>query len=158
MPRTCTVCAHAEREAIDAALVAGDAFRHIASRFGTSTGALQRHKAEHLPASLALAQEAADVAHGDDLLAQVRALQARTLAILATAEGCGALAVALRAISEARGNLELLAKLLGELQQEGTVSVVMNPEWAQLRGIIVAAVAPYPEARRALLEAIGASD
>ena len=31
MPRTCTVCSHPDRPAIDAALVAGDAYRNIES-------------------------------------------------------------------------------------------------------------------------------
>ena len=44
MPRTCTVCTHLKREAIDQALVSGEPFRHIAAQTGTSTGALQRHE------------------------------------------------------------------------------------------------------------------
>ena len=47
MPRSCSICAHDARAEIDRALVAGEPFRHIAARFHTSTGALQRHKADH---------------------------------------------------------------------------------------------------------------
>jgi hypothetical protein len=72
MPRVCTVCAHAGREAIDAALVAEEPLRNIAERFGTSATALHRHKAEHVPAALAKAKEAEEVARADGLLAQVR--------------------------------------------------------------------------------------
>ena len=49
MPRSCTICTHDEAHAINVALVHRDAYRHIASRYEVSTGALQRHAREHLP-------------------------------------------------------------------------------------------------------------
>src|SRR5438105_1095656 len=49
MSRVCTVCTHAERAAIDAALVAGDASRDVARRFGLSATAASRHRTAHLP-------------------------------------------------------------------------------------------------------------
>ncbi len=77
MPRTCTVCSHRDREAIDQALVSGEPFRHIATRTGTSTAALQRHKHDHVPRSLAKAKEAQELAHADGLLDRVRWLCGR---------------------------------------------------------------------------------
>jgi hypothetical protein len=71
MPRTCTLCKHPQRDSIDRALLAGDSYRHIAARFDTSTGALQRHKADHLPKTLVKAHEARVVARADSLLDQV---------------------------------------------------------------------------------------
>jgi hypothetical protein len=47
-------------------------------------------------------------------------LQNRALSILDRADESGDLRTALSAIREARSNLELLAKLLGELQPEGS--------------------------------------
>ena len=154
MPRSCTVCTHEARAQIDRALVAGEAFRHIAARFDTSTGALQRHKADHLPVKLAKAQEAEEVAQADDLLEQVRDLQGRALAILDKAEEAGELRTALSAIREARGNLELLAKLLGELDDRPQVNVLVSPEWLELRAVIVGALEPHREARGAVLRAL----
>ncbi len=157
MPRVCTICNHPDRAAIDAALLAGEPYRHIAARTDTSTGALQRHKEEHLPVTLVRAREAEDAAHADDLLAQVRDLQSRALAILDTAEAAGELRTALAAIREARGNLELLARLLGELQEGATVNVLVSPQWQQARAVIVGALLPYPDAQRAVIAALSAS-
>jgi hypothetical protein len=56
MPRTCTICKHPDREPIERALLAGESYRNIAARFGTSASALVRHRADHLPASLVRAQ------------------------------------------------------------------------------------------------------
>ncbi len=72
MPRPCSICSHADREAIDQALVAGEVFRNIAERFGTSTTALHRHKQEHIPAYLSQASEAQEMTQADSLLTKVQ--------------------------------------------------------------------------------------
>jgi hypothetical protein len=120
---------------------------------------LGRHKANHLPAKLVMAEKAKEVAQADSLLEQVRDLQGRALAILDQAEMSGDLRTALGAIREARGNLELLAKLLGELDDRPQVNVLISPEWLELRAVIVGALEPYTDARGAVLRAIeGASN
>ena len=57
-----------------------------------------RHKANHLPAKLVMAEKAKEVAQADSLLDQVRDLQGRALAILDQAEMSGDLRTALGAI------------------------------------------------------------
>jgi hypothetical protein len=152
MPRRCSVCDHPERQKVDEALVTGAPYRSIAKRFALSDSAMYRHKAEHLPARLAKAREAAEVAQADDLLAQVRDLQDRALAILDRAERAGEFRTALSAIREARGNLELLAKLLGDLDERPQVNVLIAQE---AQTTIIAALAPYPDARQAVADALG---
>jgi hypothetical protein len=117
LPRRCTVCDRPERHSIDEALVSGAPYRGIAKRFGLSESAVFRHKSEHLPAHLLKAREVEEVAQADDLLDQVRNLQAHALDILEQAEEAGDLRTALAAISQARGNLELLGKLAGEIDE-----------------------------------------
>jgi hypothetical protein len=140
MSRNCTVCAHVERPLIDAALVSGEANRRIATQYGLTEAAVRRHKSEHLPLHLVQAHEAAETADADSLLAQVQSLNRETLDILGQAKEAGDLRTALMAIGQARGNLELLAKLAGELQQEGTVNLVISPEWRSVRSAILEAL------------------
>lgn len=158
MPRRCTVCDHPDREAIDAALVAGGSLRDIAGQFRISKSALARHKGNHIPAALAKAQDAHEIAQADSLLAQVRDLQAKALRILARAERAGELRTALAAIREARGNIELLGKLAGELLQEGTVTIVTHPDWLRLRVLILATLEPFPAVRALLVQRLGEND
>ena len=117
MPRPCTACRHPQREEIDRALVNGEPFRNIAKRFGTSSTAVFRHK-DHLPTALVKAHEAREVAHADDLLSHVRDLGERALRVLGAAEEAGDLRAATGAIREARGCLELLGKVTGELVEK----------------------------------------
>ncbi len=154
MPRTCTICEHPERETIDRALVGETSNLSVSSLFGVSESAVRRHKGNHLPATLARAKEAEELAHADDLLADVRDLQARTLAILEAVEGTREHRIALSAIREARSNLELVAKLLGELDERPVVNLNVSAEWLELRAVIVGALEPYSDARGAVLRAI----
>lgn len=154
MPRRCTICDHPDRDAIDAALVAGDAYRNIAERFGTSTTALVRHKSDHVPAHLSKAKHAEETTQADSLLGQLLSLNRETLAILKEARKGKENDLALKAIARAEKQIELQAKLLGELQEGATVNIFLLPEWQQLRTLILSALAPYPQARIAVAHAL----
>jgi len=72
MTRTCTVCGHPERQAIDKALVAQEPYRHIAERYGLSNAALVRHKADHVLAEIVAAWQAERQANGLELASELR--------------------------------------------------------------------------------------
>ena len=119
---------------------------------------MRRHKGKHLPARLAMARAAEEVAEADTLLGQVKGLQGRAYALLDKAEEAGELRTALSAIREARGNLELLAKLLGELDERPVVNLNVSPEWLELRAVIVGALGSHPEALRDVVGALEGVD
>src|SRR5215204_734588 len=154
MPRKCTVCDHPKRHSLDEALVTGAPYRSVAKRFELSESAVYRHKTDHLPAHLLRAREVEEAARADALLEQVRHLQGHALDILERAEKTGDLRTALAAISQARGNLELLSKLAGELDERPMVNLNISPQWLELRAMIVGALEPYSEARGAVLRAL----
>ncbi len=150
MPRVCTVCTHGERESIDAALVAGDSYRSIAERFGTSVAAMFRHRGEHVPAALAQASDAAEVARADTLLDQLGELRADARRIGGKAEDAGDLKTALTGVRELVRIVELTAKLVGELDDRPQVNVLVAPEWLLVRATLLEALGPHPEARQAV--------
>jgi hypothetical protein len=158
MPRRCTVCDHPERHSIDEILVTGAPYRSVAKRFRLSESAIYRHKTEHLPAHLLKAREGEEAARADDLLEQVRNLQAHALDILERAEQIGDLRTALAAISQARGNLELLGKLAGELDERPVVNLNVAPEWLELSAVIVGALERHPAAHGVVLRALEGAD
>lgn len=119
MPPTCTLCRHLQREAIDKALVAREPYRHIASRYGTNTGALQRHK-KHLSGEIVKAHEAREVTRADSLLTSVVTLRERLEKALIGPEHARDVASLAR---ELRETLRLLLELEGRLRQGATVNV-----------------------------------
>ena len=124
MPRVCTVCSHPERQAIDAALIQSTPNRRIASQHTLNEAAIRRHAASHLPAALSLASAAANVAHADDLIAQVHKLAADAQRIATAAEASKDFRTALAGVRELTRIVELLAKLRGDINEGSTVNVV----------------------------------
>jgi hypothetical protein len=137
--------------------VDGIAFPALVAKYRVSKDALSRHKANHIPATLVKAQEAQEVTQADNLLDQVRNLQARTLTILEAAEASGEYRTALAAIGEARRNLELLGRTAGELDERPQVNLYLSSEWSNLRTLIVGALKFHPEAKDAVVAALGAA-
>jgi hypothetical protein len=150
MPRTCTVCVHGDRPAVDQALVNHRPYRNIAAQFRLSTSALVRHHDDHLPEALTKAKAAADVAQADDLLAQLRALRSKAMALLLKAEQAGDIRTALAGVREARATLELLLELSQRIDRRPTLNLLVAPEWLATRSVLLDALAPYPEARSAV--------
>ena len=72
MPRRCAICTHPDKEAIDEALVGGVAFPALVAKYRVSKDSLSRHKGNHLPAKLVMAQAVEEVAKAVDLLSQVQ--------------------------------------------------------------------------------------
>ena len=64
------------------------------------------------------------------------------------------------AVRELRGLVELLAKITGELDERPsvTVNLTASPEWQHLQGVILAALARFPDAREAVAGALLAAD
>ena len=136
MPRTCSVCRATRLAEIDAALLSGTAYRTVAKQFEASAPAVFRHRKEHLPLAAERNPEAGAfrLALADDpekhtdaaraipvngtlrrayMLDSVDRLQARTQAILDSAIAGGRHQVALQAVRESRGNLQLILELRG---------------------------------------------
>jgi hypothetical protein len=150
MPRVCTICTHQSRRAIEQALVAGEPFRNIASRFGTSTAALKRHKDDHLPGKIVQAKAAQEVVEADDLLGQVQSLKARAMSLLDAAEAQGDIRTALTGIRETRACLELLFEVEGKLDRRPQVNLVYAPQWIAMRTAILLALRDHPDAAQAV--------
>lgn len=125
MPRTCTICRHAQREEIDQALLAAEPFRNIAKRYGTSPTALFRHRQKDLPTALLKARQVAEVVSAETLLDRLKSLNEETAAILREARAAGSRdnELALKAIARVERQLEFEARLLGELSSTTNIGV-----------------------------------
>jgi len=154
MPRPCTVCTHKDIENINKRLLGGEIYRTIADDTGLSETALKRHKSEHIPVAAAKASKAVEVAKADGLLEDINGLREKAMSILQKAEESGDLKTALLGIREARGCLELLAKVEGKLNDRPQINILINPEWIQLRTLIINSLEPYPEAKEAIINAL----
>lgn len=154
MSRICAICADPRLDEINSHLVRGDPIAGLAREFAVSEDALRRHKASHLPKTLMASPSAQEVANADDLLSQIKNLQVRTLTALEKAEAEENILMVFKGVREARENLRLLGEVAGKLQSQPTVNVLLNPQWVELRTLIITALDLYPEAREAVVNAI----
>ena len=157
MGRQCTVCAHKDVDEINRLLLCSDSYRDIARQFGLSKDAVARHRESHIPELLAKSQDAKDSLQADNLLTQLQEARAKAIALLDMAVEAGNTKVygpPSSYLSEIRQQIKLWAELEGRLASQPSVTIINNPEWIELRTVIINALEPYPEAREAVVNAI----
>lgn len=153
--RLCSVCAHKQTEAISMEILQHVKLRDIAQKYGLSLSAVHRHKS-HIPAQLAESRHADKVAKVDSVMERIAELDSRSDEIYRQATAGKDPGLALKALRELREVTSLYAKLTGELQTR-TVNntLIITPEWVSMRSVMLKALEPYPEARGALVAALG---
>ena len=149
MPRTCTVCQHPEREAINRALVEGASLRDIAGQYNVAKSAVDRHKAEHLPAVMAKSEQARAIVHADHLLEEANRLYAVATTVMDAAQRSKDYELVLKAVGTGGRVLSLLGELLGELNRQPQLNLYLSAEWVEVRALLMTALSDFPEARAA---------
>ncbi len=141
--RTCTICSHAKRAEIDAEIASGHPFRGISRHFAVSPDAVERHAASHLSDAIKQSQAAKKEAQALDVIKQLKDINEATLDILQKARADKKQhGLALQAIDRVQKQIELQAKLLGDVDEGLPRSVdwsifnqdelaIIQPIWAQ---------------------------
>ena len=157
MPRPCSICAHEHVEEINEMMIRGATYQQIIEKYGGSLSALHRHK-QHLTAQRQnLPVEAVDVTEPSLVMRRIAELDMRADWLYREAVKSKDLLNAGRALKELREIVGLYAKITGELNTQAQIvhqHVHINPEWVALRQTMLNALAPYPEARAALVAAL----
>jgi hypothetical protein len=171
----CSICAHPDRTRIEALRCAGASLDACSAKFSISRDSLHRHMHAHVSED-AKSQYLANVPIAE--LAQLAAsegvsvLQYASLvrSILMAEFQLASQAHAHHATSALAGRLNETLKLIGSLSGEmselarsvtinGNVVNIMNhPQLANLQANLLRALAPFPEARNAVIAALRAMD
>lgn len=141
----CKTCGHPEVAEIDRLLITGEAggLRKLSERFGVSRDSLRRHKQKHLASAVAKASGAVITRVDPDpsgLVQQLASLELRVNALLDKAEAEGETATAIRAATELRNQVELLAKLMGELSGSGLSRADLKRITREMAAVVEASV------------------
>ncbi|HXO19429.1 MAG TPA: hypothetical protein VOA87_05830 [Thermoanaerobaculia bacterium] len=118
-----------------------------------------------MPAKLVKAKESAEVARVTqsvrdeigqalDVIQQLKAINVACLEVLKKARVAGDDVTLLRSVDRIHRQIELQARLLGELQDAPQVNVLVLPEWQRLRVVVAEALRPFPEARAVVVQAL----
>lgn len=117
MGQVCQICNHPNRLEIDRELVKGISHSKIANQFGVDSQAVRRHGELHLSRQLVKSYEMRQAIESTGLVTEIQELLKRSKHILRRAERDDKLSLALGAIRETRGTLELMARICSTIFQ-----------------------------------------
>ena len=137
MPRSCSICTHAQTAEIAKAIAAGGSNRSMADRFSVTPSAIQRHRTGCLRLPRRATKLAADSAHVStsgsprfdsadpkSLISTTARLVDEALDLLAHAKREDDRRTALVALREARDGLALLMRIAGMLAGDGATIAI----------------------------------
>ena len=169
----CTICRHPERIRIESARIAGVSLEALATEFGVSRDAVWRHDKSHVKADYRaaliadvpmaeLAKRAAE--EGVGLLDHLAIVRRTVLSQLLQASALNDWHAVASLSGRATEVLREIGKLTGELTKIGSITinnnqnvmVVNSPLYAEMQSTIIHALASFPDARVAVIEALQA--
>jgi hypothetical protein len=175
--RRCQVCRHDERWRIELLRAGGASLDSLAAKFGVDRDSIWRHWHDHVtdeakagylcgPAELATLGERAAI-EGDSVLDYLRlcrtVLTGQLAAMTEAGDGRGAAYVA----GQVTRTLEAIARVTGEIGElarstiniNGNISILTDsPAFARVQATMLRALAPFPDARGAVVMACRSLD
>jgi hypothetical protein len=162
----CAVCKHPERYRVELALVGGASHRVIGQNYGLNKHALWRHLRKHVskerraqlvagPLKLSeLSQKAAE--EGLALLDYLQIIRSTLLSQFMTTSEAGDSNGAATVAGRLLECLRIIATLTGEISRTSAVvtnniAILQSPLMADLQGMLIRTLQPFPEARAAVL-------
>lgn len=161
-----TITEHVDRARIERDLALGRPLGRIAKKYGVSITAAFRHK-KKLPPQLKAALAAHALKPAEDLeklrieeleflLSHLAAQRARLLIAQDASLEAEQFGLVAQLASGVHRNIELVGKYLGEFASHTTlttISILVTPEYLDLRATLLRALQPYGDARRAVAAA-----
>ena len=150
----CKACNYSGHEEHDKALLAGKLNDSDYARIvGCTHKSIARHRA-HISEEIAQSAQAQAILTTDELFKSIQDEASIVRELRDEARDEGNIELALKAVDRALKCIEIYAKVRGLIQEGPQVNILINPEWIELRTLIIKALEPYPQAREAVVHAI----
>jgi len=107
-----------------------------------------------MPELLLKSRDVKETLQADNLLDQIVYYESEARRFKGLAESQGDLELALKAVDRALKCLDLFAKARGIINDQPQITIINNPEWVELRTLIITALDPFPDAKGAVVDAI----
>jgi hypothetical protein len=171
----CQVCRHESQVLIEQTSIAGAGFRQIAKKFGLDRDAVWRHMHRHVPEDLRaeyladvplaeLAQKAASEGLSVlQYLSLIRSTLMNEFQLAANVHDRHATSALAGRLNEVLRSIGSISGELGDMPMRsvtinGNINIMNNPVLANLQANILRALAPFPDAREAVVMALRAID
>lgn len=171
--RPCTICTHQKRAEIELRMASRISARAIAAVFHVSRDAVARHRRKHMTKEQTIALQAKGRGATVDELQQLKRVESESLLahlvhervrqqrVADKAEAIDDLHNAAKSSLAVVKTSEVIAKLLGEIKTGTThqhLNILLQPEYTTFRAALIRALRPFPDAQRAVLEAVQAME
>jgi hypothetical protein len=154
---SCRACAHPDREALNALLMAAAVpLSKLSKKYGISVSSLSKHRSGHISrnafATVKRARAGASKASPASVRQRIEDGLVALDELMAGLENSGETAQWLNAYRESVRTLELIGKISGEFSDSPVVQVDIwqSPDWGRLRAVIFSVLEKYPELRALL--------
>jgi len=154
---TCSICDDPRVEEINMQIINNQKLSEISRKYRVSDDALERHSKKCIIKTLAASPSTQEVINGDNLLDQLKEAREKALSLLDMAIAAGdtkAYGAPSNYLREIREQIKLWAELEGRLASQPTVNILINPQWVELRTVIIKALEDHPRAKEAVINAI----
>ena len=105
-------------------------------------------------ASAAKDSMAARLENAASFIDQLNEVRARAANLLDQAEASDNLRAAGVFLRELREQIRLMAELEGKISSQPQVTIINNPEWVEVRSLVINALEPFPQAKEAVVHAL----
>jgi len=151
----CGFCMHPKREEYERKIVSKElSMSRVAQLMNCNKSSVSRHMSNCFPKKIAeWVKPEATKEEALNVIKELVCSHRDLLDLYEEARATGNIDAAIRALGEERKHLEIVAKLTGQLQERSSVSIFLSPEYLELKQVINATLAPFPEVRQKLAEA-----
>lgn len=156
MAQPCKICTHEQRIDIEREIADEKPMRDIAGRYGTSKSAVSRHKNECMGNAVEVAREEKQKTIAESLFAGMETLEEDIEKIKQAALKKEDYRVALLAIDKFQNFMRMRGDWMMKFEElrNDRKDIRTDQAWISARGIILKALLPYDEARKAVAEAL----
>jgi len=148
------MCKHPDREELERKIASKELSMTAAAKLANSNKAtVSRHMRNCVASRVRESMKPEPITvEGLNVVNALTTSHEKTLEILTDSLNDGDRRTALLAIQTENKQLELMAKLTGQLNEAPQLNILMNPEFMRLKSVILTTLAPYPDARLKLSE------
>lgn len=155
MPKPCSICEDPRRDEFDRRARIEDNIAKIAQDFALSYDAFYRHiKANHHIREVTAIPTSAELATSEDIYKEIERWHDEAKDLQRAAKAGGDIKTALLGLEKALKCLELMLRIHGQISDAPQITIINNPEWVEIRTLIIGALDPFPDAKQAVCEVL----
>ena len=156
MPKPCRFCNHADRQSLEKGILQQTITQQgVADILGVNRSSVSRHMRDHVQKAVAEAiSQDKELEDGLNVTRQLIEINQAAREILSEARAKGDNYMALAAIARVEKQLELQAKLLGDIATGINIQIIQSPQFVEFKTLILDILNDYPDVKTQVVDSL----